>query len=160
MGEKRADPPDNKAREKARRALEREITIPDYTELVGATVGQRMSIATDTTMAHLSTFIFLSHARLKAEQCSVGEDSPPADIESADDYVRRARDQIEMVHSTSEVALERTGARGTILDTWAAYLTMTHDSRRHWHCPKGRRGIQVRQDTRPSPRTTKPRSQR
>jgi hypothetical protein len=68
MGEKRADHPDNKTREKARKELERDITIPDYTERVEATVGHRMSIATDTIMAHLSTFIFLSHARLKAEQ--------------------------------------------------------------------------------------------
>jgi hypothetical protein len=37
MGEKHADHPDNKAREKARRELERDITIPDYTGLVGAT---------------------------------------------------------------------------------------------------------------------------
>jgi hypothetical protein len=72
-----------------------------------------MSIATDTIMAHLSTFIFLSHARLKAEQCSVGKDSPPADIESAGDYVRRVRDQIEMV----QYIRGRIGEdRGTILD--------------------------------------------
>jgi hypothetical protein len=78
-----------------------------------ATVGHRMSIATDTIMAHLSTFIFLSHARLKAEQYSVGKDSPPADIESAGDYVRRVRDQIEMV----QYIRGRIGEdRGTILD--------------------------------------------
>jgi hypothetical protein len=73
-----------------------------------------MSIATDTIMAHLlSTFIFLSHARLKAEQCSVGKDSPPADREHAGDYVRRVRDQIEMV----QYIRGRIGEdRGTIFD--------------------------------------------
>jgi hypothetical protein len=49
-GEERADHHDNEVREKARRELERDITIPDYTELVEATVGQRMSIAADTIM--------------------------------------------------------------------------------------------------------------
>jgi hypothetical protein len=96
-GEKRADHHDNGAREKARRELERDIAIPGYSELVGATVGQRMSTAADTTMSHLSTFIFLSHARLKAKQCSVGGSSPPALIESANDYVRGVRDQIEVI---------------------------------------------------------------
>jgi hypothetical protein len=71
-GEKRADHYDNEAREEARRELEKDITIPDYTELVEATVGQRMGIAAETIMAHLSTCVFLSHARLKAKQCSVG----------------------------------------------------------------------------------------
>jgi hypothetical protein len=72
-----------------------------------------MSIAADTVMAHLSAFIFLSHARLKAKQCSVGEYSPPALIESANDYVRRARDQIEM----AQYIRGRIGEdRSTILD--------------------------------------------
>ena len=56
MGEKRSDHPDNKAREKARKELELDITIPDYTEIVEATVGHRMSTSTETIMAHLSTF--------------------------------------------------------------------------------------------------------
>jgi hypothetical protein len=60
-------------------------------------VGQRMSITADTIMAQLSTCVFLSHARLKAKQCSVGGSSPPELIKSADDYVRRVRDQIEMI---------------------------------------------------------------
>jgi hypothetical protein len=112
-GEKRADHPDNEAREKARRELEKYITIPDYSELVEATVGQRISIAADTTMAHLSTFIFLSHARLKAKQCSVGGYSLPAPIESANDYVRSTRDQIEM----AQYIRGRIGEdRSTILD--------------------------------------------
>jgi hypothetical protein len=72
-----------------------------------------MSTATETTMAHLSTSIFLSHARQKAEQCSVGRDSPPADRERAGDYVRRAGDQIKM----AQYIRGRIGEdRGTILD--------------------------------------------
>ena len=55
MGEESPFHPDNRAREDARWELEQDITIPDYTELVEATVGQRMSIAADTTMVHLST---------------------------------------------------------------------------------------------------------
>ena len=38
MGEKRSDHPDNKAREKARKELELDITIPDYTEIAEAAV--------------------------------------------------------------------------------------------------------------------------
>jgi hypothetical protein len=92
---------------------------------VGATVGHRMDIATDTTMAHLSTSIFLSHARLKAELCSVGKDSPPADREHARRRLRTmsGRQGIRSRWpSTSEAALERTGARPL---TWAAYLAIT-----------------------------------
>jgi hypothetical protein len=38
MGEKRSDhPPDNAARERARKELERDSTIPNYTEIVEAT---------------------------------------------------------------------------------------------------------------------------
>jgi hypothetical protein len=96
-GEERADHYDNKAREQARRELEKDITIPGYTELVEATVGQRMSTAADTIMAHLSTCVFLSHAQLKAKQRSVGESSPPKLIKGVDDYVRGVRDQIEMI---------------------------------------------------------------
>jgi hypothetical protein len=97
MGEKPSDHHDNKARETARKELELDLIIPDYTEIVGATVSHRMSIATEAIMAHLSNFIFLSHARLKAEQCSVGRYSPQVDRGRADDYVRRAGDQIEVV---------------------------------------------------------------
>jgi hypothetical protein len=46
------------------------------------------STAAETTMAHLSTCIFLSHARLKAKHRSVGESSPPESIKDADDHVR------------------------------------------------------------------------
>jgi hypothetical protein len=98
MGEESPFHPDNRAREDARWELEQDITIPDHTELVEATVGQRMSIAAETMiMAHLSTCIVLSHARLKAEQRSVAESSLPKEIRKAGDYVNRARDQIEML---------------------------------------------------------------
>jgi hypothetical protein len=60
MGEESLFHPDNQAREDASRELERDITIPDFTELVEAVVGQRVSIAAETTMAHLSTCIALS----------------------------------------------------------------------------------------------------
>jgi hypothetical protein len=51
MGEKRSDhPPDNAARERARKELERDSTIPNYTEIVEATVSHRMSTATETIM--------------------------------------------------------------------------------------------------------------
>jgi hypothetical protein len=124
MGEERSDHPDNEARERARKELELDITIPDYTEIVEATVSHRMSTATETIMAHLllSAFIFLSHERQKAEQCSVGKESPLADRERADDYVRRVEDHRSRWPSTSEAALERTGARSL---TWAVSLTTT-----------------------------------
>jgi hypothetical protein len=47
----------------ARKALERDLIIPDFKELVGATVGQRISIAAEMVMAHLSNYIFMSHTR-------------------------------------------------------------------------------------------------
>jgi hypothetical protein len=96
-GVKPYDHPDNEARETARKELERDLTIPDYTEIVGATVGHLMSIAAETIMAHLPTCIFLSHARQKTERYSVGEQSPQADRKRADDYVRGVGDQIKMI---------------------------------------------------------------
>ena len=64
-------------------------------------------------MAHLSTFILLSHAQQKSERCSVGRDSPQADRERADDNVRRIGDKIEM----AQYIRGRIGEdRGTILD--------------------------------------------
>jgi hypothetical protein len=64
-------------------------------------------------MAHLSTFILVSHAQEKAGRCSVSRDSPRADKERADDNVRRAGDQIEM----AQYIRGRIGEdRGTILD--------------------------------------------
>jgi hypothetical protein len=86
-GEQPYDHPDNEARETARKELERDLTIPDYTEIVGARAGHLMSIAAEMTMAHLSTCIFLSHARQNTERHSVGEQSPQADRKRADDCV-------------------------------------------------------------------------
>jgi hypothetical protein len=116
MGEESLFHPDNQAREDASRELERDITIPDYTELVEAVVGQRMSVAAETIMAHLSTCIVLSHARLKAEQRSVGESPLPEEIRKAGDYVNRVRDQIEML----QYVRGRIGEdRDTVLDICA-----------------------------------------
>jgi hypothetical protein len=96
-GEQPCDYPDNEARETARKELERDLTTPDYTEIVGAAVGHLMGIAAETAMAHLSTCVFLSHARQKTERHPVGEQPPPADRARAGDYVRRAGDQIEVI---------------------------------------------------------------
>jgi hypothetical protein len=81
--------------EAAREELKRDIAIPCYTEIVEATVTQRMSIATEATMSHLSNSVFMSHAELKAEQRSVGRYSPPEMKERADNQIRRLGDQIE-----------------------------------------------------------------
>jgi hypothetical protein len=71
---------DNEARETARKELERDLITPDYTGIVGATAGHHlMSTAAETAMAHLPTFIFLSHARQKTERYPVGEQPPQAD---------------------------------------------------------------------------------
>jgi hypothetical protein len=50
-------------------------------------------------MAHLSTCIFLSHARQKTEPCAAeeGEQPPQADRKRAGDYVRGVGDQIKMI---------------------------------------------------------------
>ena len=63
-GEQPYDHPDNEARETARKELERDFITPDYTEIVGATVGHIMSTAAETAIwpTWMSTFIFLSHA--------------------------------------------------------------------------------------------------
>jgi hypothetical protein len=64
-------------------------------------------------MAHLSNFILLSHARLKAEQCSVGRYSPQEDRERVADYVWGVGDQIEMVQYTrGRIGMDRS----TVLD--------------------------------------------
>jgi hypothetical protein len=62
MGEKRSDHPDNEARERARKELELDITIPDYATriVVGeATASHRMGTATEAIMAHLSLDLHL-----------------------------------------------------------------------------------------------------
>jgi hypothetical protein len=98
----------------ARKELERDLNIPDYTEIVGDTVGHLMSIVAETAMTRLSTCIFLSHARQKTERYSVGEQPPQADRRRADDYVRRIGDQIEM---TQYIIRSRIGEdRDTVLD--------------------------------------------
>jgi hypothetical protein len=64
-------------------------------------------------MAHLSTCIFVGHARQKTERCSVGRNSQQADKDQADDNVRRLDDQIRMI----QYVRGRIGEdRDTILD--------------------------------------------
>ena len=100
-------------RRETRKELERDLIIPDYTEIVGAAEDHLMITAAETVMAHLSTFIFLSHARQKTERYSVGEQSPQADRKRVDDYVRRMGDQIEMVqHIRGRIGEDR----DTVLD--------------------------------------------
>ena len=149
IGEQPFDYPDNEARVKARKELERDLIILDYTEMVGTKVGHLMSIAAETIMVHLSAFIFLSHARQKTERYSVGEQSPPADRRRADDYVRRIGDQIEMV----QYIRSRIGEdRDTVLDMGRI---PDYDTRK-WMpsgLSKGKEGLRVA-------RVRRPRSQR
>ena len=77
-------------------------------------------------MAHLSTCIVLSHARLKAEQRSVGESSLPKEVREADDYVNRVSDQIEML----QYVRGRIGEdRDTVLDICARLYPGHPDAR-------------------------------
>jgi len=55
-----------------------------------------MSIATEAIISHLSNSILMSHAKLKAEQRSVGRYSPPEMQERVANKIRRLGDQIEM----------------------------------------------------------------
>ena len=113
MGEEPVDHPANAARERAWLRLERDLTIPHYTNIVEATVSHRMSTAAEMIMAHLSTCIFVGHARQKTERCSVGRNSQQADKDQADDNVRRLDDQIRMI----QYVRGRIGEdRDTILD--------------------------------------------
>jgi hypothetical protein len=100
-----------------------------------------MSTAAETVMAHLSTFIFLSHARQKTERYSVGEQSPQADMKRVDDYVRGVGDQIEMV----QYIRGRIGEdQDTVLDTWVAYPITTRESGCHRDFPKKRGRVDPR----------------
>ena len=73
MGEEPIGHPANAARERAWRRLERDLTIPHYTSIVEATVSHRMSTAAEMIMAHLSTCIFVGHARRKRSEVRWGE---------------------------------------------------------------------------------------
>jgi hypothetical protein len=86
-------------------------------------------------MSHLSNSILLNHARLKAEQRSVGRHSPQEDRERVANDVRRIGDQIEMAQYI-RAALGWTGARSS---TWVVYLAITQGYGRHRHFPKDRR---------------------
>jgi hypothetical protein len=87
----------NRAREKARKDLWWDIAIHDYTDLVDAMVGERISIAAEMIMAHLSINIRMCHASQKQERWAVGKQSLPGDTTRARDFSRRMGDQIEMI---------------------------------------------------------------
>jgi hypothetical protein len=55
-------------------------------------MSQRMSIATEAIMSHLSNSILMNHTRLKAEQRSVGKHSPQEDRERVANKIRRLGD--------------------------------------------------------------------
>jgi hypothetical protein len=73
LGEEPANHSDNEAREAARAELKRDIEIPGYTEIVEATVTQRMRIAKEAIMYHLENSILMSHAKLKGGATLGGE---------------------------------------------------------------------------------------
>jgi hypothetical protein len=60
-------------------------------------VSERISIATEMIMAHLSIHIRMSHALQKKERWAVGRHSLRDDITRAKDLHKRTRDQIEMM---------------------------------------------------------------
>jgi hypothetical protein len=129
-GEEAHDHHDNEARERARKELELDITIPDFTEIVGAAVGHLISAATEAIMSHLSNCIFLSHARQKRERYSVGRHSLPKGREHAiNDYVLGVRDQIKMIQYIRSRIGEQD--RDTVLDMGRE----PDDHRREWKPP-------------------------
>jgi hypothetical protein len=60
-------------------------------------VGERISIAAEMIMAHLSINIRMCHASQKQERWAVGKQSLPGDTTRARDFSRRMGDQIEMI---------------------------------------------------------------
>jgi hypothetical protein len=84
-------------REEARKDLWWDIAIPDYTDLVDAVVGERVSIAAEMIKPHLSINIRMCHALQKKERWAVGKDSLPDDITRAEGLSRRPGDQIAMI---------------------------------------------------------------
>jgi hypothetical protein len=68
------DHPSNSAREKARKDLWWDLAIPDYTDLVDAMVGERIGIAAEMVMAHLSINIRMcpEHVPRVAEEGAMG----------------------------------------------------------------------------------------
>jgi hypothetical protein len=76
-------------------------------------VTQRMTIATEAIMSHLSNSIPMSHAKLKAEQRSVGRYSPPEMQECAANQIWMLGDQIEMAqYIRGRIGMDRS----TVLD--------------------------------------------
>jgi hypothetical protein len=52
----------------ARKELERDRITPDFTGIVGATVGHLISTATETAMSHFSNYIFLTELFSRAHK--------------------------------------------------------------------------------------------
>ena len=74
-----------------------------------------MGIATEAIMSHLSNSMLMSHAKLKAEQRSVGRYSPPEMQERAANQIRGLGDQIEMAqYIRGRIGMDRS----TALDMW------------------------------------------
>jgi hypothetical protein len=96
-GEQPYEHPSNRAREDARERLGQSITVPDYAQLVNAMVDERISIAAEMIMAHLSIQISIGHALQKKERWAVGEQSPRDDIARTKDLCRFTGDRIEMM---------------------------------------------------------------
>jgi hypothetical protein len=71
--------------------------VPDYAQLVNAMVGERISTATEMSMAHLSIHIRMGHALQKRERWAVGKHSLRDDISRAKDLRGFIEDQIEMM---------------------------------------------------------------
>jgi hypothetical protein len=73
--------------------------VPDYAQLVNAMAGERISIATEMAVAHLSIHIRMGHALQKKERwaVSVGKHSIRDDIARAKDLCGFIGDQIEMM---------------------------------------------------------------
>jgi hypothetical protein len=68
----------NRAREEeAREEMGRVCTLPDYEELVGTMTGERISIAADMAMAHLSIWLHLHVLRRAEEEIPGGREPVP-----------------------------------------------------------------------------------
>jgi hypothetical protein len=99
-GEQPYEHPSNRAREDARERLGQSITVPDYTQLVNAMADERIGIAAEMVMAHLSIHIRIGHALQKEERWAVGEQPPRDDIAKAERsmQVHRRPDRDDAIH--------------------------------------------------------------
>jgi hypothetical protein len=82
IGEQPYDHQSNQAREMARKTLERDLNIPDFKELVGATVGHRISIAAEIIMAHTPVQLHLPEPCAAEGGAICGRAAPPTERQS------------------------------------------------------------------------------